>query len=63
MKFISSKVGRPAPLAFTVLTDKDETLGTITVPLSEVPSAVHRRRWLPLKRKGIQDCGDLCFDC
>ena len=33
------------------------------MPLAQIPSAAHRRRWLPLKKKGIQECGDLCFDC
>ena len=31
--------------------------------MAQIPSAAHKRRWLPLKRKHQQTPGDLCFDC
>lgn len=56
------KVGKAAPLVFTVL-DKDDILGTVTVPLAQIPSAAHRRRWMPLAIKNAPSNGDLCLDC
>ncbi|XP_073244066.1 uncharacterized protein [Porites lutea] len=55
-------VAKPAPLIFTV-TDRDETLGTASLPLAQIPSVAHRRRWLPLTTKNSQAMGDLCIDC
>jgi len=55
-------VVKAAPLLFTVY-DKEDVLGTITIPLAQVPSAAHRRRWMPLATKNAPSNGDLCFDC
>lgn len=56
------KIGKVAPLVFTVF-DKDDVLGTVTVPLAQIPSAAHRRRWMPLTNKNAPSNGDLCLDC
>lgn len=57
------KVGNPnASLVLTVV-DRDVTLGNITLPVFNLPSAAHKRRWLPLQRKHQQTSSDLCFDC
>ncbi|XP_068693633.1 uncharacterized protein [Montipora foliosa] len=55
-------VTKPAPLIFTV-TDRDDSLGTVTLPLAQIPSVAHRRRWMPLTTKNAQANGDLCIDC
>lgn len=57
-----SKVTKPAPLIFTV-TDRDDSLGTVSLPLAQIPSVAHRRRWMPLTSKNSQAMGDLCIDC
>ncbi|XP_031564503.1 uncharacterized protein LOC116299922 isoform X2 [Actinia tenebrosa] len=56
------KLGKAAPLVFTVF-DKEDVLGTVTVPLAQIPSAAHRRRWMPLTNKNAPSNGDLCLDC
>ena len=43
--------------------DREDSLGNITLPVAGLPSAAHKRRWLPLKRKQQQTSSDLCFDC
>ncbi|XP_028406909.1 uncharacterized protein LOC114529342 [Dendronephthya gigantea] len=57
-------VGSPnASLVLTVM-DKEDTLGNITLPVNSLPSAAHKRRWLPLQLKHRQPTSsDLCFDC
>ena len=64
MFFISifSAVAKPAPLIFTV-TDREDVLGTASLPLAQIPSVAHRRRWLALTTKNSQGMGDLCVDC
>ncbi|XP_067016005.1 uncharacterized protein [Acropora muricata] len=57
-----SYVSKPAPLIFTV-TDGDDSLGTVSLPLAQIPSVAHRRRWMPLTAKNAQANGDLCVDC
>ena len=58
-----SHVGNPnSSLVLTVM-DREDTLGNITLPVVSLPSAAHKRRWLPLKRKHQQTSSDLCFDC
>ena len=42
--------------------DKEDVLGHVTLPVSQLPSAAHKRRWLPLKRKSQHTSSDLCFD-
>lgn len=56
------KVTKAAPLIFTV-TDRDDSLGTVSLPLAQIPSVAHRRRWMPLTTKNSQAIGDLCIDC
>jgi hypothetical protein len=56
------KLGKAAPLVFTVF-DKEDILGTVTVPMAQIPSAAHRRRWMPLANKNAPSNGDLCLDC
>ncbi|XP_032233678.2 uncharacterized protein LOC116616003 [Nematostella vectensis] len=59
----SIKVSKSAPLLFTV-NDHEEILGNVTVPLAQIPTGAHRRRWMPLtSTKGGPVSGDLCFDC
>lgn len=43
--------------------DRDDILGTVSVPLAQIPSVAHRRRWMPLTAKNAQAMGDLCIDC
>lgn len=57
-----SNVSKPAPLIFTV-TDGDDSLGAVSLPLAQIPSVAHRRRWMPLTAKNAQANGDLCVDC
>lgn len=56
------KVSKPAALIFTVM-DREESLGTVSLPLAQIPSVAHRRRWIPLTTKNSQAMGDLCIDC
>ena len=35
----------------------------MSLPLAQIPSVAHRRRWKPLTTKNSQAMGDLCFDC
>ncbi|CAB3989070.1 Exocyst complex component 2 [Paramuricea clavata] len=51
-----------ASLVLTVM-DREDTIGNITLPVINLPSAAHKRRWLPLQRKHQQTSSDLCFDC
>lgn len=43
--------------------DREDTLGTVSLPLAQIPSVAHRRRWMPLITKNAQVMGDLCIDC
>lgn len=43
--------------------DREDSLGTVSLPLAQIPSVAHRRRWIPLTRKNSQAMGDLCIDC
>lgn len=56
------QVTKAAPLVFTV-TDREDVLGTVTVPLDQIPSAIHKRRWVSLSKKNTTVSGELCFDC
>ena len=60
--FFLSKVTKPAALVFTVM-DRDDPLGTVSLPFTQIPSVAHRRRWMPLITKNAQVMGDLCIDC
>lgn len=60
--FSLSKVTKPSALVFTVM-DREDTLGTVSLPLAQIPSVAHRRRWMPLTSKNAQAMGDLCIDC
>lgn len=51
-----------ASFVLTVM-DREDVLGLITLPVTQLPSAAHKRRWLPLKRKSQPTTSDLCFDC
>jgi hypothetical protein len=43
--------------------NREDTIGNITLPVINLPSVAHKRRWLPLQRKHQQTSSDLCFDC
>ena len=43
--------------------DREDVLGSVSLPLAQIPSAAHRRRWMPLTAKNAQAMGDLCIDC
>lgn len=43
--------------------DREDSLGTVSLPLAQIPSVAHRRRWMPLTTKNSQAMGDLCIDC
>ena len=43
--------------------DREDSLGSVSLPLAQIPSVAHRRRWMPLTRKNAQAMGDLCIDC
>ena len=43
--------------------DREEVLGSVSLPLAQIPSVAHRRRWMPLTAKNAQAMGDLCIDC
>lgn len=60
--FSFSVVAKAAPLVFTVM-DKEDVLGSVSLPLAQIPSVAHRRRWMPLTTKNTQAMGDLCIDC
>ena len=51
-----------ASLVLTVM-DREDNIGNITLPVINLPSAAHKRRWLPLQRKHQETTSDLCFDC
>ncbi|XP_020621330.1 uncharacterized protein LOC110059006 isoform X1 [Orbicella faveolata] len=56
------KVTKAAALVFTVM-DREDVLGSVSLPLAQIPSVAHRRRWMPLTAKNAQAMGDLCIDC
>jgi len=43
--------------------DREDVLGSVSLPLAQIPSVAHRRRWMPLTAKNAQAMGDLCIDC
>lgn len=43
--------------------DREDVLGSVSLPLAQIPSVAHRRRWMPLTAKNAPAMGDLCIDC
>eukprot|EP00794_Sanderia_malayensis_P009766 gene9766-10765_t len=53
-----------APLKLTVK-DKDDTLGQIQIPLTDIPHDEHTFKWIPLgpHRRNLNPSGEICIDC
>ena len=52
------------PLKITVK-DKDDTLGQIQIPLTDIPYEEHTFKWIALgpHRKNLNPTGEICIDC
>ncbi len=53
-----------APLKLTVK-DRDDTLGQIQIPLTDIPHEEHTFKWIPIgpHRKNLNPFGEICIDC
>lgn len=62
---LSSNITDPKlPLKITVK-DKDDMLGQVQIPLTDIPYEEHTFKWLPLgpHRRNLNPTGEICIDC